>query len=189
MITVTLDTNVLIEYWLNRKNTLATESLLNLAQQGKIDLAITSRISADIPDLPLANRINELPKLGVRQIGSVFRFDCSTWDDGDMWGSNDFSNAIDSLEDEFDRQGRTKKRPDWRDWDHLHGHYLKKRQVFLTWDRPILEVASALQEQLGMVVSTPQEFLDSQTELTRNSQRRLHTKSTSSKPLSPGTQG
>ena len=164
MITVTLDTNVLVEYWRNRKNVLFTESLLDLAQQGKIDLAITSRISADIPDLPLANRINDLPQLNVQQIGSVFRLDHSSLDGGERLGSDSFLNVVDSLDNRFDREGRVKRRPDCRDWDHLHGHYLSDRDVFLTWDRPILEVASELQQQLGMVVTTPHEFLDSQTE-------------------------
>ena len=166
MITVTLDTNVLVEYWRNRKNVLVTESLLNLAQQRKIDLAITSRISADIPDLPLANRINDLPQLNVQQIGSVFRLDHSSLDGGDMLGSDSFLNVMDSFDNRFNREGRVKRRPDWRDWDHLHGHHLSGRDVFLTWDRPILEVASELQQQLGIVVTTPQDFLDSQAELT-----------------------
>ena len=169
MITVTLDTNVLVEYWRNRKNVLFTESLLDLAQQGKIDLAITSRISADIPDLPLANRINDLPQLNVQQIGSVFRLGHSTLGGGDVLGSDSFLHVMDSLDNRFDWEGRVKRRPDWRDWDHLQGHYLSGRDVFLTWDRPILDVASELQQQLGVVVTTPQEFLDSQTKLTKDS--------------------
>ena len=169
MITVTLDTNVLVEYWRNQKNVLFTESLLDLAQQEKIDLAITSRISADIPALPLANRINDLPQLNVQQIGSAFRLDHSSLDGGDVLGCDAFVNVMDSLDNRFDREGRVKRRPDWKDWDHLHGHYLSGRDVFLTWDRPILEVASELQQQLGIVVTTPQEFFDSQTEITKDS--------------------
>ena len=166
MKTVTLDTNVLVVYWRNQENLLAAKSLLDLAQQRKIDLAVTSRISADIPDLPLANRINDLSHLNVQQIGSVFRLDHSSLDGGDMLGSDSFLRIVDSLENSFDREGRVKKRPDWRDWDHLHGHFLSGRDVFLTWDRPILDVASELRQQLGIVVTTPQEFLNSQKELT-----------------------
>ena len=161
MPTATLDTNVLEEYWREQNNAVVTESLLNLAKRGQIDLAITSRIHADIPDLPLANRINDLPELNVQQIGSVFRLDCSTLDGGDLLGSDDFLNAIVSLEDEFDRQGRRKKRPDWRDWDHLHGHYLSGREAFLTWDRPILNIAPELQTRLRLDVIKPQDFLRS----------------------------
>ena len=169
MITATLDTNVLVEYWRNRKNVLFAESLLDLAQQGKIDLAITSRVNADIPDLPLANRINDLPQLNVQQIGSVFRLGHSTLGGGDRLGSDAFVNVMDSLDNRFDREGRVKRRPDWKDWDHLQGHYLSGRDVFLTWDRPILDVASELQQQLGIVVTTPQAFLDSQDEIAKDS--------------------
>ena len=167
--TATIDTNLLQEYWREQQNVAVTEKLLDLAKHGQVDLAITSRISADIPDLPLASRINDLPQLNVQQIGSVFRLGHSSLGGGDVLGSDSFMNIVDSLESRFDREGRVKRRPDWKDWDHLHGHYLSGRDVFLTWDRPILEVASELQQQLGIVVTTPQEFLDSQTELMKDS--------------------
>ena len=184
--TATLDTNVLEEYWREQKNAAVTASLLELAVRGQVDLAITSRISEDMPDLPLANLINDLPELNIQQIGSVFRFDYSAFDGGDMFGSDIFLDVISTIDDKFNRQGRRRKRPDWRDWDHLHGHYLSGREVFLTWDRPILEVASELKEQLGIVVITPQEFLSSQSELTRNNQEILSTEPISDRPPSPG---
>lgn len=161
MKTATLDTSVLMEFWCNQDKAEITKSLLNLAKDGQIDLAITSRIKADVPNMPLANRINELPTLNVRQIGSVFRFDCSKWDEGDLWGSDVFTKVMTSIEDWLDRQGRSKSRPDWKDWDHLYGHFLSRRQVFLTWDCGIFAVASELHEQLGVVVSAPEDFLSS----------------------------
>lgn len=167
--TVTIDTNLLQEYWREQKNVAVTEKVLDLAKQGQVDLAITSRINADIPDLPLASRINDLPQLNVQQIGSVFRLGHSSLGGGDVLGSDTFLNVTDSLESRFDREGRVKRRPDWKDWDHLHGHYLSGRDVFLTWDRPILDVASELQQQLGIVVTTPQAFLDSQAEIAKDS--------------------
>ena len=170
MVSVTLDTNVLVEHWCNQHKAAVTKSVLDLAKHGKIELAITSRINADIPRLPLADRINELPVLNVQQIGSAFRFDVSRWDGGDMWGSDDFSNVMALLDDELDRQGRTKSRPDWKDWDHLHGHFLSGREVFLTWDCPILVLATELKERLGIVVETPEDFLSSHTGVKRNSQ-------------------
>ena len=161
MKTATLDTSVLMEFWCNLDKAEITKSLLNLAKDVQIDLAITSRIKADVPNMPLANRINELPTLNVRQISSVFRFDCSKWDEGDLWGSDVFTKVMTATEDWLDRQGRSKSRPDWKDWDHLHGHFLSRRQVFLTWDCGILAVASELHEQLGVVVSAPEDFLSS----------------------------
>ena len=165
VISVTLDTNVLQEYWRNQDKAEVTKSVLHLAKQGQIDLAITSRIHADITRSPLMERINEIPELNVQQIGSPARFDVSRWDCGDVWADDDFINVKASLEDELVRRGRTNRRPDWRDWDHLQGHYLSGRQVFLTWDGPILELASELQQRLGIVVKTPEEFLCSQMEV------------------------
>ena len=86
--TVTLDTNMLVEFWRNQNRATVTESLLgNLAESSQVDLAITSRINADIPLSPLANRINQLPELKAQQIGAVFRLDHSALDGGDMFDS------------------------------------------------------------------------------------------------------
>jgi len=55
---LTLDTNVIMEHWKNQKNASIVEKLLELAINGNIDLAITSRIHEDVPNLPLSERIN-----------------------------------------------------------------------------------------------------------------------------------
>jgi hypothetical protein len=54
---------------------------------------------------------------------------------------------------------RGKKPPDWRDWDHLHAHYLLRRDVFLTWDEGILSLSQELTVQFGVVVMKPEEYL------------------------------
>ena len=157
---LTLDTNVLVELWWSRQNAAVTQALLALAEDEEVDLAITKRITADIPHPPLADRISSLPQLGVQEIGSVFRLDHSALDGGDMLGSDEFLDVMTSVDEELDRQGRKKRRPDWRDWDHLHGHFLKGRDIFLTWDGPILEVSNELQVRLGISIMNPREFLD-----------------------------
>lgn len=157
--TVTLDTNIFMEFWNDGDKAVVVEALLNLAASAQVDLAITNRVGEDVPLPPLAERINDLPKLNVEQIGSVFRLGHSALDGGDMFGSDSFLDVIDVLEDKMDLEGRVKKRPDWRDWDHLHGHYLTGRDTFLTWDRPILDVASELLSRLGIVVMKPEKFL------------------------------
>ena len=136
-----------------------TKALLVLAQSGVIDLAVTSRIVDDIPTPPLADRINELSQIRVDRIESAFRLDRSALGGGDMLGSSEFIKVVEQIERTFDRQGRVRKRPDWRDWDHIHGHYLCGRDFFLTWDRPILYAAVELQAQLGIVVKKPEDFL------------------------------
>lgn len=68
MITLALDTNELVACWKEGEDASVTESLLNLAEQGKIELAITSRITADITRPPLADRPVVLPIFDIHQI-------------------------------------------------------------------------------------------------------------------------
>ena len=55
---------------------------------------------------------------------------------------------------------RLRKPPDWRDWDHLHGHYLAERDAFLTWDVAILKSGHQLQDMLGLTVMKPEDCLE-----------------------------
>ena len=157
--TATLDTNVLVEFWKDRDKAATTKTLLDLVQSGLLDLAVTSRIGNDIPHSPMADRFDELPEIGVKEIGSPFRLGMSALGGGGMLGSGEFLDVVGQIEDMFNRHGRVKNRPDWRDWDHIHGHYLKGRDVFLTWDRPLLDAAPELKAQLGIVVMKPEDFL------------------------------
>lgn len=127
------------------------------ARGAEFALAITSRIREDVPNLPLSAQLNDLPTLGVDETGSVFRWDVSAWDDGDMWGDDEFVSASEELTQALIRQNKVP--PDWRDWDHLHAHYLMRRHVFLTWDRRVLQLAGDLSDRLSLVVVTPEEFL------------------------------
>ena len=159
--TATLDTNVLVEFWRDRRKASITRTLLDLAKSGFLDLAITSRIREDIPHPPLADLISELRSLQVQQIGSVFVLGLSGLGGGDMLADDEFPEVMEQIEELFDRQGRVKNRPDWRDWQHVWGHYLKKRDVFLTWDQPILVAAVELKAHLGIKIMEPEQFLTS----------------------------
>ena len=74
-----------------------------------------------------------------------------------MAGSTKFQEVVNSLPDDPNRP--RKKRPDWRDWDHLQAHYLNERDVFLTWDKGILNAARHFKEKLGIVIMEPKEYL------------------------------
>ena len=87
----------------------------------------------------------------------MFRLNHSLLDGEGRLGNTKFRNATDRIREECRR--RSIKPPDCRDWDHLHGHYLAERDVFLTWDRGILRVADQLQVELGLVVMKPEDFL------------------------------
>lgn len=154
---VTLDTNILQEYWKKQDKVRVVEKLLNLADNGELDLAVTTRISEDIRHPPLSHRINQLPELRVQQIGAPARWDVSRWDE-DSFPDPEFSGFLDSLVCKDKNEGR-KKLPDWRDQDHIQGHYLAKRDVFLTWDTPLLAWTQKLKERFGVVLMRPEEFL------------------------------
>jgi hypothetical protein len=153
---VTLDTSVLLEYWKDQAKRALVERLLALAEGKEIDLAITARIREDIPNEPSASKVNAIAEIGVRETGSVTRLD--HWVLGrDQLGSNDFEAFRLGLQSA--RKEGDPRLPDWRDWDHLHAHMLQERTVFLTWDRPILELSNALEARFGIRVQPPEDFL------------------------------
>ena len=157
--TVTLDTNIVKEWWDNRTKVKYVEKLLELGKRFEIDLAVTRRIHDDIPNPPLANKINDLPNLNIRQIGAVIRF--GHWKVGvDTVGIDNFKEIVDSLKSskKFNHMSE-KKQPDWRDWDHLHTHYRYGRKYFLTWDKGILHFKKELQKASGITVMKPEEYL------------------------------
>jgi hypothetical protein len=155
---LTLDTNLLEEYWRDQERRGVVAALLDLAASGGAELVVTARISADIPDHPLADRLRELPELGIRQIGGVFRLDYSSLGGGDMLGSEVFDTLRQRVEAELRRRGRAQM-PDWRDWDHLQAHFIMRRDVFLTWDKRLLEAVQVLSEDLPVIAMTPEDFL------------------------------
>lgn len=153
---LTLDTSLLVEYWKHQDKREVVERFLLLAEQGKTDLTVTARVREDIPRSPLAEKLNELPELNINETGSVTRL--GYWVLGrDMIGNEAFSNFWPTACALAKHDG--KKPPDWRDWDHLHAHYLLKRDVFLTWDEGIICLSKELRSQFGVVVKRPEEYL------------------------------
>jgi len=155
---LTLDTNLLFEYWKQGTKSEIIEKLLLLARQGRIDLAVTARIHEDIPNPPLAEKFDGLPELGITQTGSVARLDYCVLD-RDMLGDDAFETFF-STAREIANQSK-KKPPDWRDWDHLHAHYLLRRDIFLTWDEGITCLAETLNARFGIEVMKPEEYVQS----------------------------
>jgi hypothetical protein len=153
---VTLDTNVLRRFWEDHEKKAVVQRLLALAKEKDIDLAITARVREDIPEEPLASKVNTLAEIGVRETGSVTRL--GYWKLGrDQTGFDKFVAFQRELESA--RKERDPKLPDWRDWDHLHAHLLQGRTVFLTWDDEILRLSDALRDRFGIRVETPEDLL------------------------------
>ena len=72
---LTLDTSPLLELWKQQDKSADTQRLLDLAAAGEVDLAVTRYIRDDVPDQPLASKINELHSLNVTLTGGVFQLD------------------------------------------------------------------------------------------------------------------
>src|SRR5688572_23487598 len=70
---ITIDTNLLLEYWKFHAKANVVAELLRMAGQDKIDLAITARVREDIPSEPLASQLNMLSELHIQEISSVAR--------------------------------------------------------------------------------------------------------------------
>ena len=74
-----------------------------------------------------------------------------------MLASDAFAAATEEIDAELQRRGHTTL--DWRDWDHLHAHMLQNRDLYLTWDRRVLDAGDMLRERFGLRVATPEEYL------------------------------
>jgi hypothetical protein len=148
-ITVTLDTTV-VRPWLSTNETSSGfQKLLELKQQDKIDLIVTRRIYEDIPHEPLKSRINKLTEIGIRIEDDVIRFDISSFDTC-MFGDNDFFQFTSGSEPSDIR---------WRDFDHVHAHYLLKRDVFLTHDNDLLDLQEAIKSRFNIRILRVGAFL------------------------------
>ncbi len=153
---ITLDTNLLLEYWKDRDKQKVVKDLLDLAEKGRLELAVTARIHEDLPMPLLSDRLNNLPELNIEEVGSVTRI--GYWEIGrDMLGDEEFENYFSAACNLATKRGNNP--PDWRDWDHLHAHYLLHRDIFLTWDKGILCISEELRNIFGIVVKKPEEFL------------------------------
>jgi len=153
---LTLDTNLLQEYWKKRSKYKVIERLISLSKKGRIDLVVTARIREDIPLSPLAEEIDKLSEVNIAETCSITRL--GHWVLGrDMLCNGEMNEYWEQI-----RQKASKQRgelPDWRDEDHIHAHYLLKRDIFLTWDKGILSLADDLKDKFCIIIMTPEEYL------------------------------
>ena len=156
---LTLDTNLLQEYLRQQNRRDVVAQLFDMARVGEVELVVTARINEDMTG-DLAVKLDELMATGVvGQIGSITRL--GYWILGrDMLASDEFIAAQEAADAELRRRGRAQV-PDFRDWDHLHAHFLQGRDVFLTWDRRLLEAAEIVAGQLGTRAMKPEDYLAS----------------------------
>ena len=131
---------------------------------GRAQISITTRVEADISrDKDVGRRAEMLRQLQMFPVvGTVGRWDVSTWGGGDVWADD----ATDRLEKDLEnllfpglsvadkRYGNKVN-----DIDHLIGHLINRRDIFVTDDRDILRRADALKNSPGIVVMTPGDCL------------------------------
>ena len=156
-LSVTLDTNVPQQLWRREEKADLVQELLALFVDGRIDLAVTTRIRHDTPLPPLADRIDDLLESGVQLIGAPFTWNLSEWNSGDFWVSEQEQEAEDRIRATIREQ--SKKMPGDADFDHVLGHHAAGRDLFLTWDEAILGAAEVFHEFLGVHIGRPEEFL------------------------------
>ena len=157
---LTLDTSVVARLFEANERDPRLESvkrIVELAGSGLVDLIVTARIREDITKDPWTSLLDDLPTSAVTEIGSVTRLDL--WVLGrDMLGAEGFDERLAEARALAEQRGH--KPPDWRDWDHLHAHFLSHRDYFLTWDGGILCLAPELRGWFGIVVMSPKDTLD-----------------------------
>jgi hypothetical protein len=167
--TITLDSNGIINLF-DRDSKTATSvealfTLMRYALSGKAKLSITTRVEADL----LSDKDNERQQKMMRflelvpVVGSVGRWDTSNWDSGDVYVGPNHEQLIDEVQkivfpglSSADKRHKNKL----NDIDHLVGHKLHGRDIFVTDDRGIWRRRAELKTGPGIVVMTPGECVE-----------------------------
>lgn len=129
--------------------------MVNHAEKGNIELAMTTRVKSDTRDKSSSkgesriwNKIQTFPLLET--IGTAFRLDVSYLDSGDFLISEYGSKMVDDLT-ELMKGAQTE------DIDHIFGHMIGKRDIFVTSDPHFLDHHDELLNEFGVLVLTPED--------------------------------
>lgn len=162
---LTVDTNVLRDAIEPHRagHAIATE-LLALHQAGKCEVRVTTRLDVDVPTDPLRKLIESLEVLDTAPVGTVFRLDYSTLGGGDFLADEKWAQEADELMNLlFPGADPTSPRHKNRvaDVDHLMGHQLSGRDVFVTNEKGILAQRKELCHRFGITVMAPSDVVSS----------------------------
>ena len=161
MLEVTIDTNVFQEHERKREKWAVAEKVFVLAKQGKIDMTVTTRARADMPDGPLRKAFEaRLAKPGFTLSPAAIQYDADGGEETDYLSDFMIDDFMAALEKRDRERGRRKKIPCQNDRDHVQGCHLARRDVFLTWDKGVLRWAADLKPRFGILVMTPEAFLE-----------------------------
>ncbi len=169
MLKITLDTNCIIN--ILDSNTGSATSVEQIAEiikyglDGDVNIAITTRVENDLKKDKDSERKNDLLKriYMFPVIGTVIRFDVSKFNSGDVLVGDGHV----KLEDELKRiifPNLSKEDNHYsnkiNDIDHLVGHIINKRDIFITDDSDILKKAETLKSSLGLLVMNPSQTVE-----------------------------
>lgn len=159
---ITLDANCVINLF-DRDSPSATsvpeiEALVRYGLDGKAEIAVTTRLEADIEQdknetrrRALIAMLNMFPV-----IPSIGRWDVSKWDE-DVWATETSERLNDEIKNILSpglQPGTATFANRINDIDHLTGHVLDKRDIFVTDDKGILRKRDQL-KGLGIIVMNP----------------------------------
>jgi len=169
MIKLTLDTNCIInllDYKL--ESAISVDELAEILRyglEGDVNIAITTRVDSDVCNDKDQDRKSEILKRisMFPTIGTVIRLDTSKLDGGDVLTGGEHQ----ALEDEIKKiifPNLQRNDPHYgnkiNDVDHLIGHKINQRDIFITDDQQILKKAETLESSVGIKVMTPREALE-----------------------------
>ena len=165
---ITLDTNCVINLFDQASESATSvdelKALVRHAMEGDIEISVTTRVKADL--LNDKDRARCASLLGHLQLFPVVptlaRWDVSNWDE-DLWAgdedaelSDDIQNILSPGLDTDDRHFSNKV----NDIDHLTGHKIAGRDIFVTDDRGIRKKGKELADRIGILVMSPSQCLE-----------------------------
>ena len=161
MLEVTIDTNVFQEHERKQDKWEVAKQVFALAEQGKIDMTLTTRARADMPDGPIREALESyLAKPWFKLSPAAIKYDSDNGEATDYLSDFMVDDFMAALEKKDRKRGRRKSIPSQNDRDHVQGHYLSRTDVFLTWDKGVLRWAEDLKQRFGILVMQPEAFLE-----------------------------
>jgi len=161
---LTLDANPIVDLIEDRPGAPEVREILDLGLAGEVDLAVSRVITDDLLErTDYGDALRALRVLDVDLVGRPFRLDGSPLGGDDRLGSAAFlalpAELAVSVEWAVERRNLGRL-PGAVDFDHLHAHYLHRRDFFITRDKPILRwTRAAMEPRFGVRAVCPETYL------------------------------
>jgi len=163
---ITLDNNCVINLFDHKSRTTtsvdALTEIVKYAFSGRVDVAITTRVETDLENDSDDERRNDMmQKVKLFPvIGSVIRLGVSQFGSEDVFGGSGSERMFDELQKiifpGLDKSSRTYGNK-INDIDHLVGHFINNRDIFVTDDKGILKKRKVLEVSPGITVMSPED--------------------------------